>query len=195
MVGMRAIVLVVLAAGGDGELPAPVDEALTTPTPLRSYADPAGVRIGTAVSPDGFDHDDLYKQIVAHQFNMVVAEHFMGMDVVQFNHGTWDFTRTDAFLAYADVNHMTVRGPTLIYGKDNPKWLDEGSWTEATLETEIRTHVHAMIDHVRGKIFAYDIVNETARLRSRTTSTRGCSAIRSGMSRSRSTRRARPTRA
>src|SRR5882672_5337086 len=117
-----AIVVVVVACS---QPPTPIDEAYTTPTPLRSYADPAGVKLGTAVSPDGFDHDDLYKQIAGHQFNTVVAEHFMGMDVLQATQGKWDFTRTEAFLQFAADNHLAVRGPTLIYGKDNPRWLDD----------------------------------------------------------------------
>src|SRR5258706_6854175 len=108
MVDVRLTLILVMAACSS--LPTPVDEALTTPTPLRSYADPAGVKIGTAVSPDGFDNDDLYKKIVAHQFNTVVAEHFMGMDVLQAQQGVFDFTRTDAFLAFAAANQLAIRG-------------------------------------------------------------------------------------
>jgi endo-1,4-beta-xylanase len=158
VVDSRLVSLVALAACGG--LPPPVDEALTTPTPLRSYADSAGVRIGTAVSPDGFDHDDLYKQIIAHQFNTVVAEHFMGMDVLQAQQGNFDFVRTDAFLEFAADNHLAVRGPTLIYGKDNPRWLDDGSWTPQQLTQIIQDHVSTVLQHVHGKLFSYDVVNE-----------------------------------
>jgi endo-1,4-beta-xylanase len=134
---VRVAVVVLLLAGCSP----PTDEAFTTATPLRSFADPAHLKIGSAVWPDGFDNDDLYKNILGHQLNTAVAEHFMGMDVLQATRGQWDFTRTEAFLKFAADHQMAVRGPTLIYGKDNPKWLDEGSWTRQDLDAIITEHV------------------------------------------------------
>ena len=188
--------MLVVAASCGGGLPAPVDEALTTATPLRSYADPKHIRIGTTVSPDGFSNEELYKQILAHQFNIVVTEH-MGMDVLQLQKGNWDFTKTDALLEYTAANQLDVWGPSLIYALDNPKWLDDGSWSPSDMDGIIHDHLQHVLDHVRGRIpgSMSSTRRSTTTARTRRTSTRTRTGATSAtMSRSRSRTRARSIR-
>ena len=55
---------------------------------------------------------------------------------------------------------MRVRGHTLVWHRQNPKWLTEGNYTSGELAEILEKHIKAVVGHYRGKIFAWDVVNE-----------------------------------
>jgi endo-1,4-beta-xylanase len=55
---------------------------------------------------------------------------------------------------------MKVRGHTLVWHRQNPKWLTNRNFTSAELSQILEKHIKAVVGHYRGNIFAWDVVNE-----------------------------------
>jgi endo-1,4-beta-xylanase len=57
---------------------------------------------------------------------------------------------------------MKVRGHTLVWHQQNPKWLTQGKYTPSELAEILEKHIKTVVGHYRGKIFAWDVVNEAS---------------------------------
>jgi endo-1,4-beta-xylanase len=73
---------------------------------------------------------------------------------------SFDFSQGDQILDFAMRHGMKVRGHTLVWHQQNPKWLTEGNYTSAELAQILENHIKTVVGHYRGKIFAWDVVNE-----------------------------------
>lgn len=49
---------------------------------------------------------------------------------------------------------------TLVWHRQNPNWLIEGKYTSAELAEILEKYIKTVVGHYRGKIFAWDVVNE-----------------------------------
>jgi len=61
---------------------------------------------------------------------------------------------------FATRNGMKVRGHTLVWHQQNPGWLTDGKYTSDELAQMLEKHIKTVVGHYRGKIFAWDVVNE-----------------------------------
>jgi endo-1,4-beta-xylanase len=57
---------------------------------------------------------------------------------------------------------MQVRGHTLVWTHQNPSWLVQGTFLEKELRRILREHILKVVGHYRGRIFAWDVINEAA---------------------------------
>jgi len=71
-----------------------------------------------------------------------------------------DFSQGDALVRFARANHQVVRGHTLVWHSQLPAWLTSGTFTNAQLEAILRRHIFEEAGHFRGRIYAWDVVNE-----------------------------------
>jgi endo-1,4-beta-xylanase len=126
---------------------------------LRDHADTLGVSIGAAVRPSLFP-EQLYSLTLAREFNMVEPEDAMKWWVLRPDRFTFDFTQADHVVGFAETHRMKVRGHTLVWGWSNPAWLTDGSFTSEQLHDLLQQHIAKVATHYRGKIFAWDVVNE-----------------------------------
>jgi endo-1,4-beta-xylanase len=127
---------------------------------LRHLARPTGVRIGTAVDTSALAQDATYRSLVAQQFNSVTPENVMKWEVVQPERSRYDFTEADKLVAFARDHHQKVRGHTLVWHNQLPSWLTSGTWTKKELRSILREHIRTEVSHFRGRIWAWDVVNE-----------------------------------
>jgi endo-1,4-beta-xylanase len=145
-----------------GTAPSSTAAAQNTPSgaTLRQLAKPTGVRIGTAVNTSALADDATYRTLVAQQFNSVTPENVMKWEVVQPERSRYDFTEADELVAFARANKQKVRGHTLVWHNQLPKWLTDGTWTKKELRSILREHIRTEVGHFRGQIWAWDVVNE-----------------------------------
>jgi endo-1,4-beta-xylanase len=101
-----------------------------------------------------------YTDTLAREFNMLEPEDAMKWAVIRPDEKTFDFTDADRLVAFAEAHHMKVRGHNLAWGTYNPKWLAEGHFTYEQLRDLLHEHIHRVLAHYRGKVFAWDVVNE-----------------------------------
>ncbi|MFZ0562346.1 MAG: endo-1,4-beta-xylanase [Terriglobales bacterium] len=126
---------------------------------LREAASSCGILIGAAVRPAQLSEAP-YAATLAREFNMVEPEDALKWEVVHPGPGSYDFSQGDQVVDFATRHGMKVRGHTLVWHRQNPKWLTEGKYTSAELAEILENHIKTVVGHYRGKIFAWDVVNE-----------------------------------
>jgi endo-1,4-beta-xylanase len=145
------------APAAPGAAPSAKAAAATT---LRAAATHTGVRVGTAVDTAALASDPTYRAAVAAQFNTITPENVMKWEVVEPQRGQFDFTQADTLVNFARANKQAVRGHTLVWHSQLPAWVTEGDWTPAELRQILKQHVQTEVSHFRGRIWAWDVVNE-----------------------------------
>jgi endo-1,4-beta-xylanase len=140
----------------------------TVPRPsLRSLAEVRGLLVGVAVAP-GWLEDPEYADLLTHEFNAVVPENAMKFEVVHPEPDRYDFSEGDAIVKFARENGLKVRGHTLVWGNQLPKWMLEGDYTRDQGIEILREHITTVVGHYRGEnsvgsnrtLIAWDVVNE-----------------------------------
>ncbi len=126
---------------------------------LRQEADCRGVLIGSAVRPAQFS-EIAYGTTLAREFNLIQPEDVMKWSVIRPDRASFDFTAGDAVVAFAAAHQMKVRGHTLVWGRHNPLWLENAHYTPAELSDLLHEHITRVVQHFRGKVFAWDVLNE-----------------------------------
>jgi endo-1,4-beta-xylanase len=138
--------------------------ASPTPTPPDAGSDSLKVRgsavgklVGTAVQA-GYLGDTRYRGVVDREFNYLTAEYQMKWNVIEPSSGVRNFFAGDAILAYADGQGMRVKGHTLIWHGSVPEWVNALSASDLRIAFE--SHIRAVGEHYRGRLLAWDVVNE-----------------------------------
>jgi endo-1,4-beta-xylanase len=126
---------------------------------LRQAAQKSGLLIGTAVRPAQLS-EATYASTLAREFNMLEPEDALKWEVVHPEPKSFDFSQADQIVDFAIRHGMKVRGHTLVWHHQNPKWLTEGKFTSAELAEILEHHIKTVVGHYRGRIFAWDVVNE-----------------------------------
>jgi endo-1,4-beta-xylanase len=116
--------------------------------------------IGTAVDMGALASDPTYKAAIGREFNVVTPENVMKWDTVEPQQGVTDFSQGDALVRFARANHQAVRGHTLVWHSQLPTWLTSGTFTPDQLRDILRRHIFEEAGHFRGRIYAWDVVNE-----------------------------------
>lgn len=126
---------------------------------LREATRGSGMLIGTAVRPAQLS-ETAYASTLAREFNMLEPEDALKWEVVHPEMQRFDFSQADQVVDFAARHGMRVRGHTLVWHRQNPKWLTEGNYTSGELAEILEKHIKTVVGHYRGRIFAWDVVNE-----------------------------------
>ena len=127
---------------------------------LRRRADAAGALVGAAVDPSRFG-EPAYAATLAREFNMVEPENVLKWGTLRPDRDTFDFRAGDRVVRFARAHGMKVRGHCLLWSEYNPAWLSKGGHTPEQLNAVLREHVFKVMRHYSGKVFAWDVVNES----------------------------------
>jgi endo-1,4-beta-xylanase len=126
---------------------------------LRQAAERSGMLVGAAARPEQLSEPP-YAAALAREFNMLEPEDAMKWEVLHPAPETFDFSQADRIVAFAISHHMKVRGHTLVWHQQNPPWLTEARHTPDQLARILEQHIKTVVGHYRGKVFAWDVVNE-----------------------------------
>jgi endo-1,4-beta-xylanase len=126
---------------------------------LRQEADRSGMLIGAAVNPAYFS-EPAYTSTLEREFNMVEPENAMKWHGLRPDEKTFDFAVADRVVEFARTRGMKVRGHNLVWATYNPKWLEAGKYTRKQLYGLLHDHIRRVVEHYRGQVFAWDVVNE-----------------------------------
>ena len=126
---------------------------------LRELAQERGFLIGAAVSLQHLDEDD-YRDTLKREFNICVPENAYKMASLRPSRDTFDFKAADKLAAFAQANNLKLRGHALVWHQQIPKWLTDGQWTRDEALAIMKDHITTVLQHFKGKVYAWDVVNE-----------------------------------
>ncbi|NLY88180.1 MAG: endo-1,4-beta-xylanase [Firmicutes bacterium] len=107
---------------------------------------------------------DSHKDLIEKHFNSLTPENEMKFEFLQPSPGNYTFDRADAIVELAEKNGMLVRGHTLIWHNQTPAWVfkDENgnpAGRELLLK-RMEEHITTVVSRYRGRVYAWDVVNE-----------------------------------
>ncbi|RZL29783.1 MAG: 1,4-beta-xylanase, partial [Rubrivivax sp.] len=86
------------------------------------------------------------------------AENEMKMDATEPSQNQFNFSNGDRILSWAQQNGKRVRGHALAWHSQQPGWMQNMSGT--SLRNAMLNHVTQVATHYKGKVYAWDVVNE-----------------------------------
>ncbi|WP_433204329.1 endo-1,4-beta-xylanase [Dactylosporangium sp. CS-047395] len=126
-------------------------------TTLGASAADKGRYFGTAVANYKLS-DATYSGILDREFNMITPENEMKWDATEPNQGQFSYGSADAIVAHANAHGQRMRGHALAWYSQQPGWAQNMSGT--ALRNAMVNHITNVAGHYKGKIYAWDVVNE-----------------------------------
>lgn len=127
----------------------------------NSYKDyfPVGVAVSqrTLKTPDEVD-------LILREFNSITPENAMKMAPLHPKEDVYNWKDADSIVAFAQKNKLKVRGHTLCWHEQAPSWMfvdDAGKQvSKEVLLKRLKDHITTIVQRYKGKIYAWDVVNE-----------------------------------
>jgi len=127
---------------------------------LRSLAQAQGFGIGSAVTLKGLRKDERYRQVLVREFTQIMPENAMKFNALQPQRDRFNFAAADEIVDFANDRGLKVFGHTLVWQRALPAWLKAGNWTREELLDILHKHITTAVSRYRGRVFAWDVVNE-----------------------------------
>jgi endo-1,4-beta-xylanase len=130
------------------------------PGTLRYLASQHGLLIGAAVDAKALQSNPTYARTLSREFSIVVLENVMKFANIHPAVKTYNFTAADQLVDFATANGMLVRGHTLLWYREDPNWVKSGNYSKDQLIQILHDHIATVVGRYKGRIFAWDVVNE-----------------------------------
>ncbi len=154
---MCFLMLITISAGAQPLQSGQVPNPLALKDAYKKY-----FPIGVAVSIKNLHGDEA--QLIKRQFNSITAENAMKMGAIQPKQGSFYWKDADSIVSFAVKNGIKIRGHNLCWHQQTPEWIFKGDdgkeVTKEILLQRLKTHITTLVSRYKGKIYAWDVVNE-----------------------------------
>lgn len=103
-------------------------------------------------------------ELIAREFNSVTPENDMKMGPLHPSEHQYNWSNADAIVAFAQKHGMRIRGHNLLWHNQAPAWLFKDSLgntvSKEVLLRRLKEHITTVVHHFKGKVYAWDVVNE-----------------------------------
>jgi endo-1,4-beta-xylanase len=123
----------------------------------RNYF-PIGVSVNTAAlhGPDS--------ALIVREFNSVTPENDMKMGPIHPSENVYNWKNADAIVNFAISHHIKIRGHNLCWHGQEAAWMFTGpdgkQVSKELLLQRLKDHIFTVVKRYKGKIYAWDVVNE-----------------------------------
>ena len=118
--------------------------------------------IGVAVSPRTLSGDE--KELILREFNSITPENAMKMGPIHPREDYYHWKDADSIVNFASMHGLKVRGHNLCWHEQTPDWMfkdDQGNLvSKQVLLNRLKDHITTVVNRYKGKIYAWDVVNE-----------------------------------
>ncbi|MES2112234.1 MAG: endo-1,4-beta-xylanase [Bacteroidota bacterium] len=118
--------------------------------------------IGVAVSMASLRGAD--SALIVKEFNSVTPENDMKMGPIHPSENVYNWKNADAIVDFATSHHIRIRGHNLCWHNQEAAWMFKGPngepVTKELLLQRLKDHIFAVAGRYKGKIYAWDVVNE-----------------------------------
>jgi endo-1,4-beta-xylanase len=118
--------------------------------------------VGVAVTPRMMDASE-EATLILQQFNSLTAENAMKMGPIHPEENRYNFEPADKIVDFAVKNGLKIRGHNLCWHNQTPNWFFTKNGRDITkdeLLVRLKQHITEVVSRYKGKIYAWDVVNE-----------------------------------
>ena len=119
--------------------------------------------IGVAVRPSDLTAD-AESSLILKEFNSITAENAMKMGPIHPEENRFFWRDADAIVDFANRNKIKMRGHTLCWHAQTPRWLFKDSAgndvSKEMLLKRLENHITTVVSRYKGRVYAWDVVNE-----------------------------------
>ncbi|CAM3824859.1 endo-1,4-beta-xylanase [Mucilaginibacter galii] len=118
--------------------------------------------LGVAVTPRELHSEE--SSLITKEFGSITPENAMKMGPIHPEENRFYWRDADSIVAFAQRNHLKVRGHTLCWHAQAPGWMFKDSLgkdvSKEVLLERLHKHINTVVSRYKGKIYAWDVVNE-----------------------------------
>lgn len=118
--------------------------------------------IGAAIGNKHLNSKD--SLLVPRHFASITAENDMKPTKTIKSEGNYTFEAGDKLVNFAEKNNLLIRGHTLVWYNQTDDWFyedeDGNTLSKELLFQRMKTYIKDVLTHYKGKIYAWDVVNE-----------------------------------
>ena len=104
------------------------------------------------------------RELVLRHFGSITAENVMKAGPINPQPGVWNFGPADAFVEFGETHGLFIVGHTLVWHNQTPAWFfqdDAGKPNSPDAQIErMRRHIETVAGRYKGRVHAWDVVNE-----------------------------------
>lgn len=108
--------------------------------------------------------DKVSQDLVKQHFNTITVENVMKAALVNPEPGVFKWQPADDFVAFGEANNMFIVGHTLVWHNQTPDWFFKNEKGEPNTPAQqierMRSHIEAVAGRYKGRVHAWDVVNE-----------------------------------
>lgn len=118
--------------------------------------------MGVAIRPSSVSGPEA--ELILKHFESITAENAMKMGPIHPKEDEYNWKGADDIVAFGVNNKLKIRGHTLCWHSQAPRWIfqDENGndVTKEVLLQRLKEHITTVVSRYKGKIYAWDVVNE-----------------------------------
>jgi endo-1,4-beta-xylanase len=116
--------------------------------------------IGTALAPKHIDNVGMRgKNLVMREYNTITPENIMKWEEINPQPDVFNWEEPDNFVQFGEDNEMFIVGHALVWHSQLSEYVTQINDHEALLAA-MKTHIDAVAGRYKGRIDAWDVVNE-----------------------------------
>jgi len=128
-----------------------------SPIILRKLAAP--LFVGAAANTTFLFNDKNYTEVIDTQFSIFTPENEMKWETIEPFQNVFNFTPADEIVKFAQSVGAKIHGHTFMWGNQLAPWVNS-SLSATELDRALKSHIDTVLHHFKGKLYAFDIINE-----------------------------------